>query len=94
MSPLGDLSQAPTSEIMGSWAEAEVFASGSVEERMVAASGLEQFAAVVAAVAVAAAAAEPNCGQAAGSLEAWLPLAYNLAALLEPGCYLEMKASY
>lgn len=79
---------------MGSWAEAEVFASGSVEEMMVAASGLEQFAAAVAAVAVAAAVAEPSFGQVAGSLEAWLPLAYNLAALLEPGCYLRMEASY
>lgn len=56
---------------------------------MVAASVLEHFAAVVAAGA--AAAAGPNFGQVAGSLEAWLPLAYTLAALL--GCYLQMKAS-
>jgi len=61
---------------------------------MVAAPGLEHFAAVVAVVAVGAAAAEPNFGQDAGSLEAWLPLAYNLAALLESGCHLQMEASY
>jgi len=54
---------------------------------MVAASVLGHFAAVVAAGSVAAVAAEPNFGQVAGSLEAWLPLAYTLAALLEPGCY-------
>jgi len=60
---------------------------------MVAASVLGHFAAVVAAGSVAAVTAEPNFGQVAGSSEAWLPLAYTLAALLEPGCYLPMKAS-
>jgi hypothetical protein len=72
--------------------EVEVAASG-LEEMMVAASVLEHFAEVAAAGDAVAVAAEPKFGQVVGSSEAWLPLAYTLAALLEPGCYLQMKAS-
>lgn len=52
---------------------------------------LVHFAAAVAAVVVAA---ESNSGQVVDSLEAWLHPAYTLAALLGPGYYSQMEASY
>lgn len=47
-----------------------------------------------AAVAAAVVAAGSNFGRVVDSLETWLHPAYTLAALVVPGCYSQMEASY